>query len=158
MTAARQAERTIKKRPDYVRQVEKCIRAATMRREGLNSREIADALGYKSTSGASAAVRFGIELLQIAEPADTLRLVQMNRIERLIRVLWDQAESGDVDAIDRVIKLMQEESKLQGLYAPIKIDMDAEIRALADEFGVPYEEAQRLAHGTLKALPSGRTA
>jgi hypothetical protein len=158
VSLARQAERTIKKRPDYVHQVERCLRAANMRREGVPTREIADALGYKSTSGANHAVRFGLELLQVAEPAETMRMIQSNRLERLINVLWAQAESGDLDAIDRVVKLMQEQSKLYGLYAPIKIDMDAEIRAMAEQFGVPYDEARKLASGVVKALPSGRVA
>lgn len=44
--------------------------------------------------------------------------IELDRIERLIKALWDTAEDGNVAAMDRVLKLMQKKHDLLGMDAP----------------------------------------
>ena len=63
----------------------------------------------------------------------------LERIERLIAALWEDARKGKWLATDRVLALMQHRAKLLGLEAPAKqdISMDAGVRievvGVADE-------------------------
>lgn len=63
----------------------------------------------------------------------------LERIERLIAALWEDARKGKWLATDRVLALMQHRAKLLGLEAPAKQDitMDAGVRVeivgVADE-------------------------
>ena len=55
------------------------------------------------------------------EHAQVLRELELQRLDGLIEIASKQATKGDLSAIDRVLKLSQERSKLLGLYAPEQI-------------------------------------
>lgn len=66
-----------------------------------------------------------------AESAETLRQMELQRLDALQTALWSDAVKGDVQAVDRVLKVMLRRSQLIGLDAPTVnavIDWRAEIR------------------------------
>ena len=66
-----------------------------------------------------------------AESADALRQIELQRLDALQTALWSDAIKGDVQAIDRVLKVMTRRAQLTGIDAPTiqgVIDWRSEIR------------------------------
>jgi hypothetical protein len=63
------------------------------------------------------------------DPVEQLLRLELGRLDRLQLGVWQKALAGDVEALDRVLKLMARRAKLLGLDAPAR----HEIR----EFGTP---------------------
>jgi hypothetical protein len=57
----------------------------------------------------------------LAEPADALRTLELERLDRLHLAIWDQAIQGDVASTDRVLSIMKRRSALLGLDAPKRL-------------------------------------
>ena len=53
--------------------------------------------------------------------AEEYRTLQDERLNRLLKAIWPKAMKGNVFAIDRVLRILDVENKLFGLYAPKKI-------------------------------------
>lgn len=60
---------------------------------------------------------------KVNESADALRDLQDERLNRLMAGLWNSAASGDVAAVDRVLKIMERQARLHGLDAPVKSEV-----------------------------------
>lgn len=98
---------------------EKRRQAMQLRTAGATYEEIARTLGYSSRSAAYHAVQKALkDMLQ--EPADDLRKVEAERLDKLQRALWKQAMDGNQGAVDRVLRIMERRAKLLGLDAPVK--------------------------------------
>jgi len=95
-------------------------RALELRVAGATYEEIAEALGYSSRSAAWKAVwrayRQGLR-----DPAEHLRELESERLDRLQKAWWGKALSGDVGAFRYLLRLMERRAKLLGLDAPTKI-------------------------------------
>ena len=103
--------------PKRVRIKERRLRALELRMRGLTYAEIAREVGYASGSGAHKAVRAALEaeaLMTASEVRDLLVL----RLETLLQGIWDAACRGDLQAIDRVLRILDREAKLLGLDLP----------------------------------------
>lgn len=136
-----------------------------MRTEGCNYDEIATALGFSERGGAKRAVERAL-LAVVAEPAGHLRTLELARLDLLLGRAWHvlQTEhiavsqgrviidprSGEpmvdhgpvLQAIDRVLKIMERRARLVGLDAPVKVEaitvdqIEVEIARLAEELGM----------------------
>jgi hypothetical protein len=140
--------------------------AVRLRSEGFSYDEIARQLGYRDKASAYNAVQRTLTR-EVREPADELRQIELIRLDSL----WMQAmgvltrshvtvSNGKVvtinrdgetvpvpddapvlQAIDRLVKIMERRSKLLGLDAPAKVEVmnldqiDAEITKLERELG-----------------------
>jgi hypothetical protein len=60
---------------------------------------------------------------KVNESADALRDLQDERLNRLLAGLWNQAATGDVAAVDRVLKIMERQARLHGLDAPTRTEV-----------------------------------
>jgi hypothetical protein len=69
------------------------------------------------------------------------RRIHLERIDRALFRIWPKVAQGDLDAIDRMLRLLEREARLLGLDAPTKIDLAARIRALASAEGWDADEA-----------------
>lgn len=108
--------------------VDRKLQALELRKQGYGFWDIAQKLGYKSSSGAYAAVVTALrEVLQ--EPAEEVRALEIERLDAMIAHLMpyiDRPESRSrfdikMSAMDRVIKLMDRRAKFLGLDQPVKI-------------------------------------
>jgi hypothetical protein len=108
-----------------VERAERRRRALQLREAGYTYAEIATALGWKQAKTAEVFVKRALRLTY-QEPADRVRQLELNRLDRLMRGIWTRAigrpASGnqpevppDLDAIDRVLKLMGRRARLLGL-------------------------------------------
>lgn len=91
--------------------------ALELRKAGVGYVAIAQKLGYSGPSGAHKAVTTALRKT-IQEPADDLRTLELERLDRMQAALWEQVQKGHQGAIDRVLKIMQRRADLLGLDAP----------------------------------------
>lgn len=59
----------------------------------------------------------------MAEDAEEVRQMELERLLELQRALWGKAQKGDERAVDRVLKIMKRRADLLGLDAPVKTDI-----------------------------------
>jgi transposase-like protein len=93
---------------------EKRRQALELRKAGYGFDDIARALGYVNAGGAYKAVQQALKDTY-REPADEVRKLELERIDRLTRAIWTRAVGGDGESIDRVLRLMQRRAKYLGL-------------------------------------------
>jgi hypothetical protein len=98
---------------------EKQRRALEMKIAGATLEQIAAEVGYKGPSGAYQAIQAALKAA-LQPPADELRRLQYERLERLYQVahkkaVGDGTGEPDWEAMDRAIKIMQRIHALFGL-------------------------------------------
>jgi hypothetical protein len=82
--------------------------------DGANYDKAAREVGYANRSGAFKAFWKALGERE-AEAVDTHRALELTRLDALQRAVWEQAESGDVRALEAVLKIMDRRAKLLGL-------------------------------------------
>lgn len=126
------------KRPPAASQIEKERQALELKRAGVTYDVIAETLGFANRGGAYKAVQRAL-VRTLQEPADELRTIEADRLERLHHGVWMKALGGDLGAVDRVLRIAERRAKLLGLDVPLAGggraagDLDAEIELLAAE-------------------------
>ena len=100
----------------------KHLMAYRLRMAGAKLQDIADALGYKTESGAQKAILAGQRKLHI-EPAIDAKELNKDRLEELLRSLWTAASKGALGSTDRVMRIIQELNKMDGNYAPTQVEI-----------------------------------
>jgi len=96
------------------------VQALKLRQAGLHYYQIAQKMGVVT----STAFRLVTEALvaTIQEPADAVRALEMERLDRLTQVLEKRIKDGKDDkAISSYMKVMDHRAKILGLYAPVTI-------------------------------------
>ena len=101
--------------------------ALELRLAGATLSAIAGKLGYASESSAYNAIK-AVMAKTVAAPSAELREIETRRYDKLLFAIWPAAMKGDLDAIDRVLKIAAQRARLLGLDAPVK---------LADADGAP---------------------
>ena len=56
----------------------------------------------------------------LQEPADELRKLELERLDKLLLGVWPQAVRGNQGSVDRALRIMERRAKLLGLDAPVK--------------------------------------
>jgi hypothetical protein len=56
-----------------------------------------------------------------------LIVLELMRLERLHAAVWPQAIRGDVNAVDRVLRIMERRARLLGLDAPKRVAMSGDV-------------------------------
>lgn len=104
-------------RPKNVIAAERQKRAIALRIQNWTLTEIAQELGIKPSS-VHYLIITGLKKLKAPEEAEQLRKVEAIRLDNLARGIWDQAIGGDLQAMDRLLKIMERRSKLLLLDKP----------------------------------------
>jgi len=98
-------------------------RGIRLRMAGATYAQIADQLGYRSASGAYAAVKVALEGIPQPE-AELYKRLNIERLNRLLLAIWER--STDMDSkpdrrdIAQCISIIAEMNKLSGAYAPVE--------------------------------------
>jgi transcriptional regulator len=96
--------------------VDQRARALHLRRGGLTFEEIGADLGCDEKRArrlCSDAMEDARE--QVATAAKELRAVEVSRLDAMLNSVWDAAMRGNLNVIDRIIKIMERRAKLLGL-------------------------------------------
>lgn len=67
---------------------------------------------------------------EMAGETECLRALEIDRLDRLLAGLWKKAQDGDLDAVDRALKISARRSAMLGLddptrFAPIRIEHES---------------------------------
>jgi len=129
--------------PRAIRAAERAGRAVELKLAGHTLAEIAGQVGLGSRASAYRAIMRGMRALGKPEDVELLRDLQRARLEELLKALWpraigDEETEPDLKAVDRILKIMARQAKLDGLDAPVKV-------AQTDAHGhnLTVEEARR---------------
>lgn len=60
--------------------------------------------------------------------AEQIRSLELSRLDELQSAIWEDCMGGKLTAIDRVLKIMERRSKLVGLDAPERLNLQADIK------------------------------
>lgn len=107
---------------------ERRAKAIQLRIAGASWQAIADALGYSDRAAAYKDVQRALEseLAKMSRNAETLREMEVRRLDQLQQSLWRDAMSGDTKAVDSVLKIIDRRIRLLGL--DVQPDLDEETR------------------------------
>lgn len=109
--------------PKAVERVMRERKGIALRLAGATYAEIGEQLEM-SESGAYRLVRRCLdrERARTEEDAETLRQIDLMRVERAILALWAQVKAGHLGAIDRLLRCLDIRAKYLGLYAPARTE------------------------------------
>ncbi len=107
--------------PSTLQTTQKRADAIRLRLAGCSYDQIAERLGYANRSSAFKAVEAG-RLAILAEPAREMVALECARLDELMVALWPQALAGDVQAVDRVLRIMERRARYLGLDAPARTE------------------------------------
>lgn len=126
-------------------------RALELRRQGLNYHDIARELNIDTRT----AYRIVQEALTrwIAEPAEDVRLLELQRLDALLAALWDKAIAGDLAAVDRVLRIMERRAKLLGLDQIEIVNTDLGYAVLKLIQKLPPLDSGQVIDGEYRTLP-----
>jgi hypothetical protein len=88
--------------------------ALELKRAGVTYDVIAERLDFANRGGAYKAVQRAL-VRTMQAPADELRTLEVDRLERLWFAVWQKAIGGDLGCIDRLLRISERKSKLLGL-------------------------------------------
>lgn len=117
--------RTTKKDVSRLRSEEKARKALSLRLSGLDFDKIAAKVGYTNRSGAWKAVNnlLAERRHESEQEAKELLVVELDRVDAMLVAVWDSALKGNLQAVDRVIKLLERRAKYLGLDAPARSEV-----------------------------------
>jgi hypothetical protein len=110
-----------------------------LRRAGATYDDIARTVGYADPSGAYTAFRRALKRTLLDAGSEEIREAELDRLDRMQRALWNKVTTGDVNAINTVLRIMHRRAQYLGLDSPIKQEIKVDI---ADTSSIDAEVAR----------------
>jgi hypothetical protein len=129
--------------PDMIDAALRQTEALMLRQAGNTFEQIAAKLGYSDRSGARNAVLAALRE-NVSEPNAEMKALELSRLDALHATLWPLARTGELGAVDRVLKVMERRAKILGLDAPpakAEGDLDDQIQRELDRINGRLEES-----------------
>lgn len=121
-------------------QGEKDLRALELRRAGVALPEIMKQVGFRTGKTCLEAIARAMAAQGVVTDPLAVRLAELDRLDRLQAAVWVKAARGDVNAIDRVLKLAEMRLRIAGVAAagltPLTAAFDRTIDSLAIDHDV----------------------
>ena len=105
--------------------------ALKLRLTGMSHRAIAEALGVSDHTTIQGRIAGALKEI-IREPAEAVLKMELERLDVMLLGLWKQAAGGDLQALDRALKIQDRRAKYLGLDAPTKTQ-EVPMASLTDE-------------------------
>jgi hypothetical protein len=110
--------------PTRVQAAERRSKALELRKSGLTFAQIGRALGCSEQRAHKVVTEeLGRLNSQRAEQAAEVTRLELQRLDDLLLGLWDSAKAGDLQAVDRALKIMERRARLLGIDAPEKQEL-----------------------------------
>lgn len=101
---------------------ERWTRALELRKRGLIFEKIGEQMGCSRQMAHNMVSRALAELREKChEEAEAVRELELQRLDEMFVMAFEQVEGGKLDAIDRALRIMDRRAKLLGLDAPTKV-------------------------------------
>lgn len=129
-----------KSAPVRIQKLEQRKLVMTLRKAGYTEQAIADQLGLTQPAVHRSIVTSIKELVRsVNEDTEEYRAIELARLEQLQQSIWAKATAGDLQAIDRVIRISERRSRLLGLDAQPVRPQEIEVPATGteDDPGLP---------------------
>lgn len=149
-----------------IRAREKALECLALRKLGMNYRDIAEKVGYASAGAAQYAVRQVLDeqLEMSSEEIEAVRKIELERLDDIYFVLYEAVRKGDrasPRAAEVAVKVMERRSKLLGLDAADRTEVQLTVPKVVEFFRDPAQDAhqerlQRLLGDGSEADPSVR--
>lgn len=107
--------------------MDKKLEALELRKAGNSYAEIANALGYKTSSGAYRAVMTALKKT-LQDPSEEVRQLEIERLDAMLMAMWEKRDKPMY--ADRILRIMERRAKLLGLDAPTKTDLTSKGEAI----------------------------
>ncbi|MFF4409825.1 hypothetical protein [Streptomyces sp. NPDC001404] len=132
--------------------------AIALRLAGMDYQTISERLGYADRGAASKDVHRALESALEAESAaaETLRELEVQRLDRMQAAAWAKAAKGDLKAIETVLKVIDRRARLLGLDKPARTELTGADGGPLQVEAVDFAELERLITLT-DATPGGET-
>lgn len=109
--------------------IERKAQALELRRQGCTYPEIAQQTGTSlSCAHDTVAKAMAERMTQCNELADTLIAIELDRLDGMFRPLYLAAVHGDVQAVDRCLRIMERRARLLGLDKAATAQIDLAFR------------------------------
>ena len=128
--------------------IDKERQVVELKRAGATYDDCARIVGYATPQGAYLAFQRALKRTLVAAGTEELREIELDRLDRLQRGVWAAAASGDVQAINTVLRIMDRRARYLGLDAPLvahltveQVDnssVDAEVQRLVALLAPPH--------------------
>lgn len=110
---------------------ERRLRALTMRNAGATFQRIADQMGLSAATVRND-VRMALREV-VSETAEDMVARQRSILLDMTRSLYPNALQGDLDAQKQIIRILDHEAKLFGLYAPTRVNVGVSDTEFAEQ-------------------------
>lgn len=137
--------------------IERQTRALELRRDGLTYREIAEKVGYKGPSSAYRGIMAALRRTQ-QPPADALRKLELERLDLAAAAIVEKVLAGDLQAIDRWVRLSESRRRLLGLDAPARTEITGAEGGPVLVATPEWQRLRALILSTLEAHPQAKAA
>ena len=87
--------------------------ALELRLAGVTFDRNAETVGFRSPQAAFESVKRGLAAIPKAA-AEELRTVDLERLDRLLLTVWPRAIQGEIDYIDRSLRILSQRARLMG--------------------------------------------
>lgn len=107
------------------------VKALRFRLSGMTYAQIGKKLNV-STAEARAVIQYALKTAE-SDSVEEMRDLENHRLDAMLKAIWDNVVAGDVQAVDRALKIVQTRARLNGLEAPRKLDLALSVRAEVEE-------------------------
>ena len=125
------------------RETERNRKAFQLRCQGKDYYTIAEELDLVSPKSAERLVANYLENHVPSENLDMVRIMELGRLDELFTSWFERALNGHARGAEIVLAIMDRRSKYFGLDAPLKVDIEARVRAISIEMGLEYEDVMK---------------
>ena len=101
------------------------VRCVELAATGMTYAQIAADVGFANKSSARKAVLAALASREV-EAVEDLRRLEVTRLDALQAAAWEDALTGDVGAIDRILRIIDRRMMLMGLNGPRRSDRSQE--------------------------------
>lgn len=114
--------------PRVVETRAKRLEALELRKRGMTYRQIATQMGcHVGTAHQWVGMAFDELITAVNETAETVRQMELDRLDTMQEAVWGDCLSGDKSAITTMLRVMERRSKLLGLDTPQEVDQTVRI-------------------------------
>lgn len=149
--------------PATIKETERRRQALELRKGGVHFQVIAEQLGYPAAGNAYRAIMKALKAT-LQEPADEVRALELERLDRMLLGVWSKAVGGDLKAIDRVLRIMERRAMYLGLDSPQKMTLAGDpdhpfvlqpVKTMTAILPPDSDRAIELSDYTVTEVPSG---
>jgi hypothetical protein len=104
-----------------------------LRLQGASNDEIAAELGYANRSVTWKLIQSAIREIK-REPAEAVLQLELTRLDAMLLGVWSKAKTGDIQAINSALRIMERRAAYLGLDQPkgLKVEMARELEGFLE--------------------------